>query len=249
MFHLINKMVEILEPGFSVSLGMKFESIRGFSYPKFTVLTHDALHIARNIHSDSIKIPNFMKTLDTFMYLLSLLTHSQAHIIKTGDHVAYDRDNNDSLNYICFELQQVAEEFSRILSRNDYALGPIWTLFEKYIDQSPFYLKHLNTDTFNSALYKSKRKASFFGSLSWFFSILVQNYLNFKTVSELKIPSKIVKCFALDSLSRIMFSAEVKCGLWVRNGMIVAQQVFILFFMSFYYISRIFFIRVLFFIT
>ena len=183
------------------------------------------------------------------MYLLSLLTHSHGHIFKSGDHVTYDRDNNDSVNYICFELQQITQEFSRILLVNQYDYAAIWALFEKYVDQSPTFLKFLDTSAVQSPLYKSKRKASFIGSLSWMFSCFVLESLKHKNILDLKIPSKLVKCFSLDSLSRIIFSAEVRCGLWVRNGMIVAQQVFCLFFVCIFYLSiyRSFFIPGLFF--
>lgn len=219
-------MVEILEPGYHNVDGMKFETIRIFNFQKFSVLTHDALHITRNIRDEKSQVRNFPKALDTFIYLLSLLTHMEGHFIKTGDHVTYDRDNYDHANYICFEIQQISQELAKIIVKN-CELGIIWSLLEKYIDQSPNYNKIFHIEKPNLVpLYKSQRFGSFFGSLSWFFSALVKEAIQFKKcVLDLKIPSKIVKCFAIDSLYRIIFAAEVRSGLWVRNGLIVIQQV------------------------
>lgn len=234
LLDLFTKMVEILEPGYHVDDGMKFETIRSFNFPKFSVLTHDALHITRNVRFDKLQIQNLSKTLDTFLYLLSLLTHMEGHLNKTGDHVTYDRDNYDNANYICYEIQQISQEIAKIIVRN-CALGIIWNLLEKYIDQSPNYNKLFQNEKENQVpLYKSKRHGSFFGSLSWFFSVLVKETIKFKkSVTDLKIPSKIVKCFAIDSLQRILFAAEVRSGLWVRNGIITIQQVPFFIFMSF----------------
>lgn len=226
LLDLFTKMVEILEPGYHIDEGMKFESIRLFNFRKFSVLTHDALNITRNVRCDKLQIPNLPKALDTFIYLLFLLTHMEGHLIKTGDHVTYDRDNYDNANYICYEVQKISQELVKIIVRN-CELEMIWNLLEKYIDQSPHYNKIFQNEKDNQIpLYKSKRTGSFFGSLSWFFSSLVREAMRFKKVAmDLKIPSKIVKCFAIDSLQRILFSAEVRSGLWVRNGIITIHQV------------------------
>lgn len=232
---LIGKMIEILEPGFNPSAGLDFAKLRGFNFQKFSVLTHDALHITRNIKSKILKIPNLNKTVDSFMYLLNLLTHMQGHFIKTGDHVTYDRDNYDNANYICFEIQQIAQEFAKIIV-NNCDLSSIWSLFDKHIDQKPSLCKLLNNNNTEekiiSPLFKSRKRCSFFGSLAWFYASVVREALK-RGDEDLRIPSKIVKCFAIDSLSRIIFSAEVRSGLWVRNGLIVRQQVNNLLFLYF----------------
>lgn len=222
---LFEKMIEILEPGFNPSAGLDFAKLRGFNFQKFSVLTHDALHITRNARRLKLNIPNLNQTLDTFMYLLSLLTHMQGHFIKTGDHVTYDRDNYDNANYICFELQQIAQEFARIIIGN-CELASVWSLFDKHIDQKPSLCKLLSSNTEEhtiTPLFKSRKRCSFFGSLAWFYGSVVREAL--KLGGDLNIPSKIVKCFAIDSLHRILFSAEVRSGLWVRNGLIIRQQV------------------------
>lgn len=227
---LFGRMIEIIEPGFNPSTGMNFSKLRSFNFQKFAVLTHDALHLTRNVRSEKLAIPNMLKTVDTFMYLLSLLTHMQGHFIKTGDHVAYDVDNNDTCNYICFEIQQIAQEFAKIIV-NNCELAAIWSLFEKQIDHKSSLSKFVNansTDKQNQPLFKSKTRCSFFGSLAWFYSSVVMEGMKMRL--DLQIPSKVVKCFALDSLQRIMFSAEVRSGLWVRNGLIVRQQVHVSYF-------------------
>ena len=65
---LIGKMIEILEPGFNPSAGLDFAKLRGFNFQKFSVLTHDALHITRNIKSKILKILNLNKTINSFMF-------------------------------------------------------------------------------------------------------------------------------------------------------------------------------------
>lgn len=222
---LFGKMIEIIEPGFNPSNGLNFSKLRGFNFQKFSVLTHDALHLTRNVRSEKLAIPNLLKTVDTFMYLLSLLTHMQGHFVKTGEHVAYDVDHNDTSSYICFDIQSIAQEFAKIIV-NNCELSAIWSLFEKQIDQKSSLSKHINpnmTENQIHPLFKSKKRCSFFGSLAWFYSSVVMDGM--KKQADLQIPSKIVKCFALDSLQRITFSAEVRSGLWVRNGLIVRQQV------------------------
>lgn len=222
---LFGKMIEILEPGFNPSSGLDFSKLRGFNFQKFSVLTHDTLHIIRNTRSIKLNVPDLIKTVDNFMYLLNLLTHMQGHFIKAGNHVTYDRDNYDNANYICFEIQQIAQEFSKIIV-NNCETSNIWSLFDKHIDQKPSLCKLLkaNSDDYKiSPLFKSRKRCSFSGSLAWFYASVVKEAL--KGDRDLKIPSKIVKCFAIDSLYRIMFSAEVRSGLWVRNGLIVRQQV------------------------
>lgn len=222
---IIGKMTEILEPGFHHSSGLDFAKLRNFNYQKFTILTHDLLHLTRHVRSCRLPLSHFAKVLDSFMYLLSLLTHMQGHFIKTGDHVLYERDNYDGANYITFELQQVGQELVRIWVTN-YEVSPIWMLFEKYIDQKASLLKLLLNpppDNPHLPLFKSKKRASFFGSLAWFFSCFLKEILC--KYPDSSIPSKLTKCFALDSLNRIIFSAEVRSGLWVRNGLVVRQQV------------------------
>lgn len=236
---LFGKMVEILEPGFNPAAGMEFHKLRSFNFQKFSVLTHDALHLTRNVRSERrLNIPNFSKSVATFMYLLSLLTHQQGHFIKTGDHVAYDRRNYDGANILCYELQQIGQELAKIIV-SDCEINGIWNLFEKYIDQRPSLYKLISTnqnkdnesesnlEEQNSMvpLFKSKRRWSFFGSLGWFYAVVVGEAIKKYGASSLSIPSKVVKCFAIDSLNRILFSAEVRSGLWVRNGLIVMQQV------------------------
>lgn len=234
---LFGKMIEILEPGFNPAAGMEFAKLRSFNFQKFSVLTHDALHLIRNVRSARLNIPNFSKSVATFMYLLSLLTHQQGHFVKTGDHVAYDRRNYDNANILCYELQQIGQELAKIIVNNCDISG-IWNLFEKYIDQRPslYRLVSMNQskdiDSENAEdhptmvpLFKSIRRWSFFGSLGWFYAVVVREAIKKFGVSNLSIPSKIVKCFAIDSLHRLLFSAEVRSGLWVRNGLIVIQQV------------------------
>lgn len=231
---LIEKMVGILEPGFVPAVGMEFSKLRSFNYEKFSVLTHDALHLTRNIRSDRLNIPNFSKTIATFMYLLSLMTHQQGHFIKIGDHVAYDRRNYDSANILCYELQQIGQELAKIIV-NNCEINGIWNLFEKYIDQKPSLFKLVSNfpnsgDNLDEQLplvplFKSHRRWSFFGSLGWFYAVVVREAIIKFGANNLSVPSKIVKCFAIDSLHRLLFSAEVRSGLWVRNGLIVIQQV------------------------
>lgn len=226
LINLFEKMIEILEPGFNPSSGLNFSKLRGFSFQKFSVLTHDALHLTRNVRNEKMHIPNFLKVVETFMYLLSLLTHMQGHFIKIGDHVAYDVNNNDTSNYVCFEVQSIAQELAKIIV-NNCELSTIWSLFEKQIDHKSSLAKLINSISAESQiqpLFKSKKRCSFFGSLAWFYSSIAMEAM--KTKVHLQIPSKVVKCFALDSLHRILFSAEVRSGLWVRNGLIVRQQVF-----------------------
>lgn len=226
---LFNKMIEILEPGFTPSSGLDFAKLRLFNFQKFSVLTHDALHLTRNVRSKDLNIFNLIGIVDTFMYLLSLLTHMQGHFHKTGDHVVYERDNYDNANYICFEVQQVAQELAKIIV-NNCELSSIWSLFEKHIDQKST-LSRLSMITKNdedreyrlSPPYKSRGSCSFFGSLAWFYSACVREALG--SCPQLTVPSKVVKCFAIDSLRRLLFSSEVRSNLWVRNGLIVRQQV------------------------
>ena len=228
---LFEKMVEILEPGFNPGTGMEIVKLRSFSFQKFTVLTHDALHLTRNVRSQHLNIPNLTNTVSTFIYLLSLLTHMQGHFIKTGDHVKYERDNYDNANYICFEIQQIAQELAKIVV-NNCELSLIWSLFEKCIDQKPSLCRLLGGGGFNedeeekyriSPLFRSRRRCSFFGSLAWFYSSCVREAI--KLGIPMVIPSKVIKCFAIDSLHRLLFSAEVRSNLWVRNGLIIRQQV------------------------
>ena len=233
---LFGKMVEILEPGFVPAAGMEFAKLRNFNFQKFSVLTHDALHLTRNIRSDRLNIPNLSRTVAAFMYLLSLLTHQQGHFIKTGDHVTYDRRNYDNANILCYELQQIGQELAKVVV-NNCEMGGIWNLFEKYIDQRPSLYKLVSTNAGSTnsensddqhpmvPLFKSRRRWSFFGSLGWFYAAVVKEAVKRFGASKLSIPSKIVKCFAIDSLHRLLFSAEVRSGLWVRNGLIVVQQV------------------------
>ena len=226
-------MVEILEPGFTPSAGIEFGSLRSFNFEKFSVLSHDALHLTRNVRNERIIIPNFSKTITTFMYLLSLLTHQQGHFIKIGDHVAYERNNYDAANVLCYELQQIGQELAKLIV-NNCEMNGIWNLFEKYIDQRPSLYKLVSNNNNSESvdeqtrmvpLFKSRRKWSFFGSLGWFYAVVVKEAINKFGVSKLSIPAKIVKCFAIDSLHRLLLSAEVRSGFWVRNGLIIMQQV------------------------
>lgn len=222
---LFGKMIEILEPGFIPSAGLDFSKLRGFNFQKFLVLAHDTLHLIRNVRSQCLNIPEMIKTVDNFMYLLNLLTHMQGHFIKTGNHVTYDRDNYDNANYICFEIQQIAQEYAKIIV-NNCEMSAIWSLFDKHIEQKPSLCKLLGNNSEDKQicpLFKSRKRCSFFGSLAWFYASIVKEAL--KKGCELNIPSKIVKTFAIDSLNRIIFAAEVRSGLWVRNGLIVRQQV------------------------
>lgn len=225
---LISKMIEILEPGFNPSAGLDLAKLRGFNFQKFSVLTHDTLHIVRNTRNEHLEISDLLKTFDNFMYLLNLLTHMQGHFIKTGNHVTYDRDNYDNANYICFEIQRIAQELARMIV-NNCELPAIWSLFDKNIDQKPSLSKLVSSNNSEeyqiSPLFKSRKRCSFFGSLAWFYASVVKEALKRGGGGNLNIPSKIVKIFSIDSLNRIIFSAEVRSGLWVRNGLIVRQQV------------------------
>ena len=229
--NLFDKMVEILEPGFTPASGIEFNSLRSFNFQKFSVLTSDALHLTRNVRSERLTIPNFSKTVATFMYLLTLLTHQMGHFIKVGDHVTYERNNYDAANMICYELQKIGQELARIIV-NNCDINAIWSLFEKYIDQRPSLYKLVtnNNSSEDSSdrmvpLFKSRRRWSFFGSLGWFYAVVVKEAVSKFGISNLSIPAKVVKCFAIDSLHRLLFSAEVRSGFWVRNGIIVMQQV------------------------
>lgn len=219
---LFKQMVLIIEPGFDSTTGLKLQSIRSFDYSKFSGLLHDCLQIFRNIKQTDIKDLTISLNLENFIYFLYMLTHMEQNTRKTDTHVQYDRDNYDYSNFICIEVQKIVNEYVKFIIGSD-KLAATWTILETYTSQSPYYQGLLKNDP--TPIYKNRKKMSFFGSLTWFWAALMEEALKQDKMAQVTPPARLVKIFTIDSLARLLFSAEVKGGLWVRNGSIVLQQV------------------------
>lgn len=220
---IFGKIVSLLEPKFDAKAGLKFVPLRGFDYNKFAVLIHDALQLLRNLNTDCHESVMDISILDPLIYSLFMLSNMELHVRKTGEHVEFERNNYDSANYICFEMQKIVREVVRFaVSSSEIHL--IWTLLDKYTSQSSFYQYLLKEEKLTTPIYQSKRSCTFFGSLSWFWGSLIAAAQEKGTLKSLSPPLKLLKLFAKDSLLRLIFSAEVRSNLWVRNGSIVLIQ-------------------------
>lgn len=220
---IFNKIVSILEPGFQPKIGLKLQSIRNFDYGKFSMLLHDALHLLRNIKDKRHEAVLQPAVVEAFVYALFLLTHIDCHVRKTDRHVVYERDNFDHANYVCYEMLKIGQEFVKFLV-NMPDLSTVWSTMEKYVGQSELFSSYLRDDYASEPLYKSRRRVSYFGTLTWFWAALLQELVAQDKLQQAHPPLRLVRRFATDSLVRLMFSAEVRSGLWVRNGMILMQQ-------------------------
>lgn len=221
---IFSKLSSILEAGFDQKSGLKFSNIRNFEYNKITCLLHDALQILRNLGDGANSSVMDISVLEPFIYCLFMLSNFDSHVKKTGEHVEYERDNFDAANYICYEMQKISRELVRFAVCSS-EVHLIWTLLDKYISQSSTYQLYLKEDKLPSPLYKSKRPLSFFGSLSWFWGTLMLAAYEKGCIKQLLPPFKFLKLFAKDSLTRLLFHAEVRSNLWVRNGAIMSLQV------------------------
>jgi hypothetical protein len=222
---IFSKLGCILDSGYKDKVGLRIQAIRSFSYSKFSVLIHDALHLLRNIKDYHTHEIASSANIDGFCYCLYLLTHMESHVRKSDRHVLYDRDNYDEAVYVVCELMKVAQEFAKFVAVIP-DLSLIWTKLDQLVMQSDFYKELLgNSASLLEPLYMSKRRCSFYGPLTWFWSMLLYELQAVNRLEECQPPSRLVKVFTLDSLFRLIFSAEARCGLWVRNGSVVMQQV------------------------
>ncbi len=220
---IFSKLVDILEPGCS-DAGLTFSTLRLIDYGKVNHLIHDALQIIRNLGDLMEEYVMDIAFLEPFIYVLSMLTNMDVHVHKTGEHVEFERNNIDSAQYICFEMQKIVTELCRFAVRSE-EIHLIWTLLDKYTGQNPAFQLYQREEKLLVPLYKSKRALSFFGSLSWFWGILMHAACEAGTIRQLHPPLRLMKLFAKDSLHRLIFSAEVRSNLWVRNGSIMMLQV------------------------
>ena len=220
---IFSKLVDILEPGCGDG-GLTFSYLRSIDYGKVIHLIHDALQIMRNLSDSMGEYVMDIGFLEPFIYVIFMFTGVDVHVRKSGEHVEFERNNIDSAQYICFEMQKIAVEICRFAVKGE-EIHLIWTLLDKYTGQSPTFQLYQREDKLLVPLYKSKRALSFFGSLSWFWGLLMHTACELGTMKEIHPPLRLMKLFVKDSLTRLIFSAEVRSNLWVRNGSIMALQV------------------------
>lgn len=222
---IFSKLVDILEPGCGQDGILAVAALRSLDYNKVNHLIHDALQIMRNLGDAMAEEVMQLSILEPFLYILYMLSHLDQHVRKTGDHVEFERDNVDSAQYICFEMQKVAVELCRLAVSCEEECHLIWTLLDKFTSQSKVFQLYAREEKLLVPLYKSRRGLSFFGSLSWFWGLLMQAASANGNLKAIHPPLKLMKLFAKDSLLRLLFSAEVRSNLWVRNGSIMTLQV------------------------
>ena len=224
---IFGRISTILDSGYKDKLGLKVQAIRQFDYTKFSVLLHDGLHLLRNIKDYWLENVASLSNIESFCYCLYLLSHMEKHVRKTDRHVLYDRDNFDQANYICFEIMKIAKEFVKfIVLLPD--LSVVWPKIEHFILQSEAYkyvLVQSESDSIVPAIFAQKQSCSFFGPFTWFWGMLINESICQDKFSSMSIPSRLMKTFALDALRRLVFAAEVRANLWIRNGSIILQQV------------------------
>lgn len=220
---IFSTLVDIFEPAYRGN-GMSFASLRSIDYDKVNHLIHDALQIMRNLGTPMEEHVMDLAVLEPLVYVLFMLTHIDPHVRKTGDHVEFEKDNLDFAQYICFEMQRIVVELCRFAVISG-EIHLIWTLLDKFVTESRTYQLYLRDEKLMKPLYKTQRAMSYFGSLSWFWGLLLQAACEQGNLKTLHPPLKLAKLFAEDSLARLIFSAEVHSNLWVRNGSILNIQV------------------------
>ncbi len=221
---IFSKLVDILEPACEQADILSFSSLRPIDYSKVNHLIHDALQVMRNLGESMEEDVMDLNFLEPFIYVLYMLTNMDTHVRKTGDHVEFERNNLDSAQYICFELQKIAVELCRFAVKSE-DIHLIWTILDKYTGQSLTFQLFQREEKLLVPLYKSKKALSFFGSLAWFWGLLMHTACEMGTINRIHPPLKLMKLFAKDSLTRLLFAAEVRGNLWVRNGSIMTLQV------------------------